>query len=319
MTSVSGSSISHVENFDKNIKSLFRIIQEISNTCNNDNTRFSTCSAKFCANYLKANNPPFFMDLFYGVYQRHRLHFVTPIYQNDNFNDEWLTNETSNDVSENIGKKKKGFSISVPKGVVIFLDPREPKLMTYSIPLTEIYLQACKNFDQCRKKDSVCDLPPRFLFYVFSCMRYAVSHIESNCTDLPFIDENIKSLEMMMLSQPQENPNKTGSGMNILNNLINTVREKTNFDPQNISKSLEGVLGKDFSSKLSKGMEILQRNVGENPSGIESIAQGIAKTFTDPELKETMGDVLSKANGLISSMTGSTVGDTKTIDPADQE
>lgn len=309
--------------FDSSIKDLYSILQQISShMTTREPPLWVDCACKYMLVYFKAEQKEAFYKSFYNTFMMHKSNFQRSIITDGEIDDEWLLDLSPNTLVESKKKKKKGFSLSEPRGVCVFFDMNEPQLINYRICIAEAYSEACNYFQKCVKNGSSTDLPPRLLLSFYRCVYFSAKKLETPQDEISVLTQNIGILDTIV-AQPQNvnKPQNVGNGMNFLNNIIDNFRKNTNFDPSNLTKSLGGFLGEDATSKIGKAMNILKKNLdSEKPTNIGDIVGGFQKTLQDPELGEVMGDVLTKANNFVSSLTSNTnIGTEQHISPEDQE
>ncbi len=288
------------EKFDQSLKNLFRSVSQISN---HGNRRISgemhpahQNMAKFMRLHsaMSSKDPNLIPQLFIHFMNQNRHNLLNPIVLPDgNIRAGWLDIKTDGQIK----KKTRDLNLNnhKPRGLAIYVDESDPKLYRNNIPLSEIYTEINKIYNDDGQNS---DLPFRFLsqmmycFYHASCLSSEVGPSErdilyKNATDLEgFIHET-------------ESTSTSESTKGGFMEQISGMMDKFNIGGalQGLQKNLGGLMSSDMATNVGDALKEIQHNV----STTSNFAEGLKKSFESGTVKGMISELQNKVKDFIPS------------------
>jgi hypothetical protein len=251
------------------------------------------------AKFMKMHSSAMDMDptqvpkLFVHFMNQNRQHLLNPVVLPDgNVRAAWL------DIKTDPSQKKKSSSISLsnhkPKGLAIYVDESDPKLYRHSIPLSEIYTEMVKIYNDDTQHT---DLPFRFLSQLMYCFYYAaVLSDECPASDQDILRKNATDLEGFIHEEVSSSSEVTKGGfMDQIGGMLGKLN--INGALQGLQKNLGGLMSSDMASNVGDVFKELQENV----SGTSNFAEGLSKTFESQKVQKVFGHIQDKVKEFMPS------------------
>lgn len=303
---------------------------------NSQSPFWSACIDKIFAVFigLKSSDTSCLTRMFIKFYAKYRENLIEPIFddEDDSPNDDWIkVNEILPGPGVKISKKTKKtkkmkndflrWSSKVYcTGIVIYSDEDDPSNYQVSIPLSEMYITACKIFAKERnEKRTISPLPGKVLYGLYSCIHRSLIEgdlsekaRQSIAPDLLKIEANIKELKAFVEqnSPKQEAPTATG---NMIDNLIEkfTKFSGISVDRDKISSLISNVTQnkdvKQIGETVKKLVDTVDTTVKngtgtDDKSKVQNIISAVAGSLQTKEVSEMITDTALSTQKLISSI-----------------
>ena len=303
---------------------------------NSQSPFWSACIDKIFASFigLKSSDTSCLTRMFIKFYAKYRENLIEPIFddEDDSPNDDWIkVNEILPGPGVKISKKTKKtkkmkndflrWSSKVYcTGIVIYSDEEDPSNYQVSIPLSEMYITACKIFAKERnEKRTISPLPGKVLYGLYSCIHRSLIEgdlsekaRQSIAPDLLKIEANIKELKAFVEqnSPKQEAPTATG---NMIDNLIDkfTKFSGISVDRDKISSLISNVTQnkdvKQIGETVKKLVDTVDTTVKngtgtDDKSKVQNIISAVAGSLQTKEVSEMITDTALSTQKLISSI-----------------
>ena len=264
-----------------------------------------------------------FIPMFLNFFTKNQDFFTNPVFievnSTINMNVDWLRNEELLDGPGSlkvVNKKSWSKDGKQCKGLVIFFNDVE-KFHMISIPISEIYLEACR-LD--KSKNEL--FPAKILAALYSAIYYVIPEgvfpeeklaVEKN---MNFLKDFIKNLA------PDEGNSDIGDGLSGVSKILNTICKSAGLGDKTIdTKGIGETIGQytkpETLDKVGKVVGTIFK--GLKPSdgediNINSAIDNIGKTLQSTEIKDGV-------NGIMSSIpsSSSVSKESKETEPSDEE
>lgn len=293
------------------LKEFNAIIQEIGSgeSLQHQIPRFAVSTSKFMTAFNKSKKEDsesaldYVKDLFYQTMEKHSENVYANIFDQDNdLEVDWLRRET---VKPRDRKKKSKVSLDDMRypGIVIYIDEEDPKIANFCIPLTAIYLEAEKIYEERKKNNGISTLPFKFLYYLYSCFYFSIP--ETKYSKKEVVMQNIKSLGTVLGSLSDESGNK-GAVVNGLSDLFNKFTSSdSGINMDRIKSMMSQIIPSDSADQLNSVLSTVTKNVQNSGS----IMTGLQESFKSPEVTRLMDsgrNMLSGLTGMVNTVSGNT-------------
>ena len=281
-----------LEALDLHINGLIDVSKSINEEANGSKqTVWLTRLLKFQSSYIKSSNPLGWVKMFSDFYTTHKAKIDHEIFtdngETSKVNDEWLKTTASNEGSSS--SKSWGPKSMTCKGLVIYFDP---KIVSVSIPISEIYLTAAKLSKERGDDDVKIFAYPAYILYhlysIFDCINLKES---LNVTTLKaFIDE----------ISPVGESEDTGKGFKGFGKILSGLAKQIGIGSGIDGKKIESFMEDTFKGDAMK-------NIGTIVSKVkDTIGSGADLTDTGSVLNK-LSDVLKdkEVQGMLAGMTSS--------------
>lgn len=309
------------ENFDRALKNFFRTVSQISN---HGNRRISgemhpahQNMAKFMRlhSVMGTKDPQRIPELFIYFMNQNREHLLAPIVLPDgNIRANWL------DIKNEPALKKKSRELNLnnhkPRGLAIYIDESDPKLYRNNVPISEIYTEINKIYND---EGQNSDLPFRFLSQLMHCF-YHASLLSSQVTteERDILYKNATDLEGFIHESDTTTSSTNEATKGGFMDQINGLMGKFNIGGalQGLQKNLGGLMSADMASNVGDALKEIQENV----SNTSNFTEGLKKSFESGKVQGMISELQNKVREFIPGANSVPEVETvSNINPADQE
>lgn len=280
------------------------------------------CREKFHSLYLKCNKPSAFESVFRAFYKKYRDDLIEPIIEEGKVYDEWLKTEEIlpgpvSDITPKRATKKRSAKIShvdgtlswtpnaTCKGIVLYFDEKDPKFRAVSIPVSEAYVEACKQYAKLYKEKKIHSaLPVTILFSLYAC----VYHVATE-EDKEALQENLVSLKEVLQTLLPEGNNDEGSTLNPIKEMIKAFAKNSgmatvlgNMDDGKVNEAFSTLFSSETTEKIGSVIRTVNDKMKDtNTNDIGEVLTKVGSVLSSNEVKEQIKETVDLVQGINSS------------------
>lgn len=315
--------VSEFNDFNSSITYLFETIMAISNKFKSREKKFwMECTEKYIGGYTKAQKPSLFYYSFLKFYSQNQSFFTEEIFQKNSegqrkVNDSCLKCEEYLDgpgfTAEFCKKQFSNKDVTIKnrycKGHVLYFSDDNEQLYTFSIPISEIYLEAVSLWrtDDPENKLFVLKLLKGLFYTTYNCLPAADSCKKEVLSNIKSIDSHLSTVAPKKTSTAN-----VGAGFGGFTSGLSTVLKSAGLEGKlnesDIGKMIGNSLNEENLKKIGGIIGSVFKTVETGASGkdanIGDVVKNLGKTLQSDSMTEIIGGFLPN-NGNLSANTSS--------------